>query len=208
MIGSYNAEGTEPMTLLDFWSNVADHDVSLDNSYSEQVENASTAEEVFYAHAPLVYNVAHRVLGNEADAEDVTQEVLLRVLHKLDSFRGEGRLTSWLHRVTVNAALIHRRKSIRRREREMDVPFATQSRDNSTANPSPDQRLLDGELHDLIEQAIARLPKMYREVYVLADIEELSNAEIGEILQLGVPAVKSRLHRARSMMRESLAGHI
>jgi len=196
------------MTLLDFWSNVAEHDVSLIDSYSEQDENASTAEEVFYAHAPLVYSVAHRVLGNEADAEDVTQEVLLRVLHKLDSFRGEGRLASWLHRVTVNAALLHRRKSIRRREREMDVPFASQSRKNSTANPSPVKRLLDRELHDLIEQAIARLPKIYREVYVLADIEELSNAEIAEILHLGVPAVKSRLHRARSMMREALTGQI
>ena len=196
------------MTLLDYWSNVAEQDVSLVDSYSEQDENASTAEEVFYAHAPLVYNVAHRVLGNEADAEDVTQEVLLRVLHKLDSFRGEGRLASWLHRITVNAALVHRRKSIRRREREMDVPFAAHSRENSTANPSPDQRLLDRELHDLIEQAIARLPKIYREVYVLADIEELSNAEIAEILHLGVTAVKSRLHRARVMMREALVSHI
>ncbi len=196
------------MTLLDFWSNVAEHDASLVDRYSEQVENASTAEEVFYAHAPLVYKVAHRVLGNEADAEDVTQEVLLRVLHKLDSFRGEARLTSWLHRITVNAALVHRRKSMRRREREMDVPLATHFRENSTANARPDQRLLNRELHDLIEQAIARLPKMYRDVYVLADIEELSNAEIGEILHLGVPAVKSRLHRARSMMREALAGHI
>jgi RNA polymerase sigma-70 factor (ECF subfamily) len=196
------------MTLLDFWSNVADHDVCVDDPYPAEEENAATAEEVFYAHAPLVYNVAHRVLGNEADAEDVTQEVLLRVLHKLDSFRGEGRLESWLHRVTVNAALLHRRKSIRRRAREMDIPLAAQARENSAAHASPAQRLLDNEMHELIERAIARLPKMYREVYVLADIEELSNAEIAEILHLGVPAVKSRLHRARSMMREALAGHV
>jgi RNA polymerase sigma-70 factor, ECF subfamily len=203
-----DAKETEPMTLLDFWSNVADHEVCPEDCFRAEGENAATAEEVFYAHAPLVYNVAHRVLGNEADAEDVTQEVLLRVLHKLDSFRGEGRLESWLHRVTVNAALLHRRKSIRRREREKDVPLATQARENSAANDSPAQRLLDSETRELIERAIDRLPKMYREVYVLADIEELSNADIAEILQLGVTAVKSRLHRARAMMREALAGHV
>jgi RNA polymerase sigma-70 factor, ECF subfamily len=196
------------MTLLDFWSNVADQETCLEDSYPAEVESASTAEEVFYAHAPLVYNVAHRVLGNEADAEDVTQEVLLRVLHKLDSFRGEGRLESWLHRVTVNAALLHRRKSIRRRELEMDVPLATQARENSAAHASPAQQLLDSERRELIERAIARLPETYREVYVLADIEELSNSEIAEILQLRVPAVKSRLHRARAMMREALSGHV
>jgi RNA polymerase sigma-70 factor (ECF subfamily) len=203
-----DVKGTEPMTLLDFWSSIADHEVGLEDSYPAEEESAATAEEVFYAHAPLVYNIAHRVLGNEADAEDVTQEVLLRVLHKLDSFRGEGRLASWLHRVTVNAALLHRRKSIRRREREMDLPLAEQARENSAANASPAQRLLDNEMRELIERAVARLPKIYREVYVLAEIEELSNADIGEILHLRVPAVKSRLHRARSMMREALAGHV
>lgn len=196
------------MTLLDYWSNVADHESCLTDSYVGEEENAATAEEVFYAHAPFVYNVAYRVLGNEADAEDVTQEVLLRVLHKLDSFRGEGRLASWLHRVTVNAALLHRRKSIRRREREMDAPFAAQTRENSTEYAGPDQRLLANEMRELIERAIACLPGRYREVYVLADIEGLSNADIGDILDLGVPAVKSRLHRARLMMREALAGHV
>lgn len=196
------------MTLLDFWSNIAYHEGSQENSYPADEDVAATAEEVFYAHAPLVYNIAHRVLGNEADAEDVTQEVLLRVLHKLNSYRGEGRLASWLHRVTVNAALLHRRRSIRRREREMDLPLAAQARENSAANACPAQRLLDNEMRELIERAISRLPDIYREVYVLADMEELSNADIGEALQLGVPAVKSRLHRARSMMREALACHV
>jgi RNA polymerase sigma-70 factor (ECF subfamily) len=194
------------MTLLDYWSSVADNEVCLERSCSVEDESAARAERVFYAHAPRVYNLARRMLGNEADAEDVTQEVLLRVLHKLDSFRGEGRLTTWLHRVTVNASLEHRRKSLRRREHEMDVPLAEQIHETSEANACPAQRLLDGEMREMIEQAIARLPELYREVYVLADIEELSNAEIGEILHLGVAAVKSRLRRARLMMREALGG--
>jgi RNA polymerase sigma-70 factor (ECF subfamily) len=199
---------TESMTLLDYWSSIADRDASVEGLCStEESASAATAEDVFYAHAPLVFNVARRVLGNEADAEDVTQEVLLRVLHKLNSFRGEGRLASWLHRVTVNAALLHRRQSLRRREREMDIPLATRICEAPRAGSSPAQHLLDNEMRELIERAIARLPKIYREVYVLADIEELSNAAIGGILHLRVPAVKSRLHRARVMMREALTGH-
>src|SRR5436853_2786211 len=69
-----------------------------------------TAERVFNEYAPRVYNLARRMLGNDADAEDVTQDVLLQVVRKLDTFRGESAFPTWLHRVTVNAALAHRRK--------------------------------------------------------------------------------------------------
>jgi RNA polymerase sigma-70 factor (ECF subfamily) len=188
------------MTYLDYWSNVADRECVNE-------EGAATAEKVFYSHARLVYKVARRMLDNEDDVEDVTQEVMLLVLRKLDSFRGESRLATWLYRVTMNAALLHRRKAIRR-EREINVPLAALEREAPRANACPAQRLLDNEMRELIERAIARLPETYREVYVLADIGQLRNGEIGEILQLGVPAVKSRLHRARSMMREALAGHV
>jgi RNA polymerase sigma-70 factor (ECF subfamily) len=196
------------MTLLDYWSSIADHEGALERRRPVEDADAATAAQVFYAHAPRVYNLACRMLGNETDAEDVTQEVLLRVLRKLNSFRGEGRLTTWLHRVTVNASLEHRRKSLRRREHETDIPLAEQIYAPSEAHTCPDQRLLDDERRELIEQAIARLPEIYREVYVLADLEELSNAEISATLQLSVAAVKSRLRRARLMMREALAGHI
>src|ERR1700674_3163758 len=69
-----------------------------------------TVEEVFRDYAPRIYNLARRMLGNDADAEDVTQDVLLQVVRKLDTFRGESAFPTWLHRVTVNAALAHRRK--------------------------------------------------------------------------------------------------
>src|SRR5580765_6011894 len=72
--------------------------------------SALTAEQVFRDHAPRVYNLARRMLGNDADAEDVTQDVLLQVVRKLDTFRGQSEFPTWLHRVTVNAALAHRRK--------------------------------------------------------------------------------------------------
>src|SRR5262245_43489470 len=77
-----------------------------------------TAEQVFREHAPRVYHLARRMLGNDADAEDVTQDVLLQVVRKLHTFRGDAELTTWLHRVTVNAALSHRAKRAKRDERE------------------------------------------------------------------------------------------
>ncbi|MHB1426249.1 MAG: RNA polymerase sigma factor [Gemmataceae bacterium] len=200
------------MVLLDYWSNVAGPKPCSNSAGSAGENLNATAENVFYSYVPFVFNVARRVLGNESDAEDVTQEVLLQVLRKLEGYRGEGRLTSWLNRVTVNEALQYRRKHHRRRERQLDalpdfIPKDGQVCGPPRDNPCPAQKLLDNELREVIERAIARLPEIYREVYALADVEELSNAEIGVLLGLGVQAVKSRLHRARSMMREALASY-
>jgi RNA polymerase sigma-70 factor (ECF subfamily) len=205
-----DSEEIAPMVLLDYWSNVAGPKPCSNVAGSTVEDLEATAEDVFHAYVPLVFNVARRVLGNESDAEDVTQEVLLRVLHKLDGFRGEGRLASWLNRVTINEALQYRRKHHRRRERQLDVssvhlPSAGRVCGPPKDNVCPSQKLLDNELRELIERSIASLPEIYREVYVLADVEGLSNPEIGAILGLGVQAVKSRLHRARLMMREALA---
>src|SRR6185503_20753939 len=77
-----------------------------------------TADRVFRDYAPRVYNLARRMLDNDADAEDVTQDVLLQVVRKLDTFRGEAQIGTWLHRVTVNAALAHRAKRANRQKRE------------------------------------------------------------------------------------------
>jgi RNA polymerase sigma-70 factor (ECF subfamily) len=174
---------------------------------------AVTAETVHRDYGPRVYSVAWRMLANDADAEDVTQDVLLQVVRKLDTFRGESSLATWLHRITVNAALAHRRKLAQRRERQVKDPMDQFLADGSHAGPvrpwsaSPDEQVLSRERRQLIEQAIAGLPRMYRDVYVLGDVEGLPNAEIGSLLDLSLPAVKSRLHRARLMMREALAPH-
>jgi RNA polymerase sigma-70 factor (ECF subfamily) len=203
-----DAKEEERMAFLDYWAQIVGWEFCPQPPQADGKESTMTAADVFYAHAPQVYKVACSVLGNEADAEDVAQEVFLRLLRDLGSFRGEARLGSWLHRVTVNAALTYRRKILRRREVERSTLLARKKRVASESDASPAQRLLNKEMRVLIERAIDHLPKIYRDVYVLADIEELSNSEIGKILNIGVPAVKSRLHRARSMMREALARHI
>ncbi len=175
-----------------------------------------TAESVFRDYAPRIYHVARRMLNNDADAEDVTQDVLLQVVRKLHTFRGDSSLTTWLHRVTVNAALAVREKRANRAKHETATGDETALEAESDAlgaklprlgHPAPDQIALAGEQRRLIDRAIARLPDLYRDVYVLADVEGLPNEQIGEMLDLSVPAVKSRLHRARLRMRDSLAPH-
>ena len=171
-----------------------------------------TPEVVFRDYAPRVYNLARRMLGNDADAEDVAQDVLLQVVRKLDTFRGEAAFPTWLHRVTVNAALALRRKRARREEGRVYDPLDAFSEDGQHAGyvrpwPKFPEGQPEREQQQMIEAAIATLPDLYRDVFVLADVEQLPNAEIADMLELSLPAVKSRLHRARLMMRDALSRH-
>jgi len=186
---------------------------AMDDTPKTRAPAPATPEQVFLQYAPRVYNLARRMLSNDTDAEDVTQDVLLQVVRKLDTFRGEADFGTWLHRVTVNAALAHRRKRAHREEREVHDPldqFLDTGYHAQAINPwwvEPDQRALDRETQQLIERAIAALPEIYRDVYVLADVEGLPNSEIADMLGLSLPAVKSRLHRGRLLMRNALAPH-
>jgi len=170
-------------------------------------------EQVFREYAPRIYSLALRLLGNEADAEDVTQEVLLQLIRKLDTFRGDSALPTWLHRVTVNAALMHRRNRATRSNPSIREPLDNFLENGAHARPvrpwslPPDQKALDRETRTLIDKAIAELPEAYRDIFVLADVEGLGNPEIAEMLALSVSTVKSRLHRARLLMRNALAPH-
>jgi RNA polymerase sigma-70 factor (ECF subfamily) len=172
-----------------------------------------TPEQVFRDYAPRVFSLARRMLGNDADAEDVTQDVLLQVVRKLDTFRGEAQFPTWLHRVTVNTALAHRGRRARREEREVQNPlndFQENGHHVGAVRPwllEPSKLAINHETQQLIERAIAAMPELYRDVYVLADVEGLTNPEIGQMLGLSVPAVKSRLHRGRLLMRNALAPH-
>jgi RNA polymerase sigma-70 factor (ECF subfamily) len=169
-----------------------------------------TPELVFREYAPQIYSVARRMLDNDADAEDVTQDVLLQVVRKLDTFRGESQIGTWLHRVTVNAALAHRAKRANRQKHETGENLDELPANDGPLkswNVPPEESVLAAEQAELIDQAIHRLPEPFRDVYVLADVEGLPNNEIAEILEMSVPAVKSRLHRARLRMRDELAPH-
>jgi RNA polymerase sigma-70 factor (ECF subfamily) len=171
-----------------------------------------TPELVFREYAPRIYNLARRLLGADSDAEDVTQDVLVQVVRYLDKFRGESALATWLHRITVHAALDHRHKRTRREGHRVHEPLEHLEEEHAGAGVrrwwvDPEEQALNRETQRLIEEAIARLPVAYRDVFVLADVEGLPNAQIAELLGLSVSAVKNRLHRARLLMRKTLAPH-
>src|SRR5438093_12213443 len=140
---------------------------------------ALTPDRVFRDYAPRVYNLARRMLGNDADAEDVTQDVLLQVVRKLDTFRGEAAFPTWLHRVTVNVALAQRRQKAAREKHRAHEPVEDLPAEGVPGGPMrrwaapPDQQALDHETQRLIEDAIIGLDEKYRDVYVLADVEGL-----------------------------------
>jgi RNA polymerase sigma-70 factor (ECF subfamily) len=174
-------------------------------------EVSKVAERLYEDYGPRVYRLARRLLGNDADAEDATQDTFVQVLRKLPSFRAEASLPTWLYRIAFNAALACRRRRAARARHQTSGDPAAFAADGGHLAPgshrrgNPAGRALDHERHRLIEEAIRRLPEDYRDVYVLADVEELSCPEIAEILGLSVTAVKCRLHRARLRMRRTLA---
>lgn len=172
-----------------------------------------SAEQIYHDYAPRVFNMARRMVRSDDDAEDVTQDVLLKVVRNLPSFRGESALPTWLHRVTLNTAISHRRKRAVRDERCARDPFDVVLADEPASKPgwdgasAPEAPLLRRETRGLIERAIAGLPPIYRTVFVLSDVEGLPNAVIAKQLGLSLPAIKSRLHRARQLLRDALAPH-
>ena len=172
-----------------------------------------SAEQIFHNYAPRVYHLARRMVSNDVDAEDVTQDVLLQVVRKLPTFRGEAALPTWLHRITVNAAISHRRKQAVRESNRCRDPFDSLLEDEHLhglarqGELTPDDQLVWRETQRIVEKAIAGLPELYRTVFVLSDVDGLPNADVAERLELSLPAMKSRLHRARQLLRQSLAPH-
>jgi RNA polymerase sigma-70 factor, ECF subfamily len=172
-----------------------------------------SAEQVYHDYAPRVYNVARRMVRSDVDAEDVTQDVLLQVVRKLPTFRGDSAFPTWLHRVTVNTALSHRRKRAVREEHRADAPFDAFVEEGAAEDSGrrrtlgPDAHALARERRRQIDRAIAALPEVYRKVFLLADVDGQPNADIAETMRLSLSAVKSRLYRARQLMRGALASY-
>ncbi len=154
--------------------------------------------------------VARRFLQREDDAEDAVQEAFLSAFRSLDSFDGRSRLTTWLHRITVNACLMKLRSRRRRPETSLEGLLPRFREDGHQENPtrpwnsSERSGIEDAELHALVRAGIAELPEQYRVVLLLRDIEELDTEETAALLQTTPSAVKTRLHRARQALRTLL----
>ena len=166
-------------------------------------------------HQRQLFRLALRMTGSEADAQEVLQEAFLNAYQKLPLFRGEAQFSSWLYRIAANSALMRLRRKRRAPDTVPDEPLElTGPRFNeqggyeapprSDWSQRADEKLESRELGQAIDKAVAELPDDYRTVFLLKDVDGLSNEEIAHALELSVPAVKSRLHRARLALREKL----
>jgi RNA polymerase sigma factor (sigma-70 family) len=156
-------------------------------------------EEVARRYGRFLYTIAYRLTGNQDDAQDVVQEVLLRVRRGLETYR-PGSMEGWLSRITTNVFLDEVR---RRRRRPVDaLPVDTER--VLPLSPAPDEALAAAVLPDEVQGALSRLPDEFRAAVVLCDVAGLSYQEIGDALEVPVGTVRSRIHRGRALLREAL----
>lgn len=183
---------------------------------ASQAGDASALEALVRRHQERVYGFALRMCRNVEDAQDILQETLLGMVRSLRDFRQESRFTTWLYRIAANACLKQRRRGVHDPAPEQELSLdALMPRPDGEGRPpqiadwseDAERALLRGELGAQLEAAIDRLPREYKLVLVLRDVEGLSAEEAAESLGLSVAAVKSRLHRARVFVRKELAGY-
>lgn len=159
-------------------------------------------DSVVTEYADFVYNVAYRMMNNPHDAEEVAQEAFLSAYRAFERFRGESRVTTWLYRITVNAALMR----LRREKRARELTWVGVDNLNAPSwEDAPEPSTLQAELGEKIQEGIALLPPDLRAAVTLRDVMGMSNAEAAETLEITVPSLKSRLHRARVLLRQHLA---
>jgi RNA polymerase sigma factor (sigma-70 family) len=157
-------------------------------------------DEVVRMHSTRVYRLAFRLTGNRADAEDLTQEVFVRVFRALDNYR-PGTFEGWLHRITTNLFL----DSARRKARIRFEALPEDAERVPGRERSPEQAYHDDNFDGDIQRALDELPPDFRAAVVLCDIEGLSYEEIAATLNIKLGTVRSRIHRGRTLLREALA---
>lgn len=155
-----------------------------------------------------IFRLAQHITQNREDAEDVLQETFLKAYTHLDQFQGNSKFYTWIVRIAVNQALMKLRKRKTDRTVSMDEGIDTGedivAREIATWDPSPEEQYGREELSEILDSAVQSLAPAYRTVFVLRDIEDLSTEETAAALELSIPAVKSRLLRARLQLREKL----
>ncbi len=155
-----------------------------------------------------IYRLAKNITRNDEDAEDVLQEAFLKAYEHLDKFEGHSKFYTWIVRIAVNEALMKLRKRRGDREVSLDEPLGLGEeevkREIAVWEDNPEQRYSREEMQEILNEAVDGLKEDFRTVFVLRDIEELSTEETAEVLKISIPAVKSRLLRARLALREKL----
>ncbi len=188
----------------------------LDEAASEELVLVNAArggdigafEQLVRRYDRNVFRIAQHITQNREDAEDVVQDAFLKAFQNLGQFQGQSKFYTWLVRIAVNEALMRLRR--RRPERTVSLDEDIQTGDDVIPRevadwaPNPEQLYKQSELRDILQKTVQGLPSSFRTVFVLRDVEGLSTEETAEALGLSIPAVKSRLLRARLQLRERL----
>ena len=167
-------------------------------------------EKLVRTYASRLMAVAQRILENEADAADAVQDAVLALFRSLEGFRGHSRISTWLHRVVTNTALMRLRARVRKPECSVENLLPAYYEDGHRIDPrpawreSPDEVLQREESRRMVHEKISRLPEDSRNVLLLRDIQQLSTAEAAKQLDVSETVVKTRLHRARQSLRKLL----
>ena len=183
------------------WSTLTDEDVVARILSGD----APLFEILMRRYNQRLYRVARSVLRDDAEAEDVMQQAYVAAYAHLGQFEGRSTFSTWLTRIAFHEAL----SRLKHRRRESGSGFSSESEEDPmsrimSTDPNPEHQALQGELRGQLESAIEGLPEIYRTVFVLRDVEELSTSETAECLDIREDAVKTRLHRARALLREEL----
>jgi RNA polymerase sigma-70 factor (ECF subfamily) len=168
-------------------------------------------EQIYREHADKLFAFGQKICGHVHDAEDLVQETFLNAYRGLDGFRGDAKMSTWLYAIAARVCIRKRRKKKDAPDRELSLDEFLPTDDGEfrlqpiADGPNPEQALQNKELKDVLDDAIQALPRHYRLVLVLRDMEGLSAGEVGSIMGLNERAVKSRLHRARLFVRQRLS---
>jgi RNA polymerase sigma-70 factor (ECF subfamily) len=168
-----------------------------------QAGDPSVLEDVMRRYNQRLYRVTRSIVQDDAAAEDVLQLAYIQAFTHMSQFAGRAQLSTWLTRIAIREAIRHRRKAQQLARREDTSQGHTMS-DAHAPVPDPESQAYTAELKRLMESSIDALPESYRLVFVCREVEGLSTAETADALQIGEEAVKTRLHRARAMLRREL----
>ena len=162
-------------------------------------------EKIVEEHGDLVYRVAYRILANQADAEDATQEAFVSAYKNFYRFRGDSSVSTWLYRIAANASLMKLRKD-RRRDQLTQTGYDDTQLVSWTEGP--ERAALNSELREHLERGLDMLSPQLRAVVVLRDVHGLSNEEAAEVLETSIPSLKSKLHRGRVLLWKHLEEYV
>jgi RNA polymerase sigma-70 factor (ECF subfamily) len=167
--------------------------------------DASAFQALVERHRTMVYRVAYQFAGNHHDAEDIAQEVFIKVYRSLDRFRQDAQLTSWMYRIVMNACIDHRRRSRASMSAAAGDEAEYRMLNAPEETPGPEERAYAGEIGEVLQLEIGRLPKGQRIVFVMRHYQGMKLCEIADALGLAEGTVKRQLHAAVHRLREALA---